>query len=51
MVKGGYSVEVADKETKKIIWEVIDDHVVEEGVGHKDLGIRGFDFNLLDEER
>ena len=28
-VKGGYLVEVSDKERKKIIWEVVDDHVVE----------------------
>ena len=25
--------------------------MVEEGVKHEDLGLRGFDFNLFDEER
>ena len=51
MVKGGYSVEVADKDGKKVIWEVVDDHVVGEGVEHEELDLRGFDFNLFDEER
>ena len=51
LVKGGYWVEVADKDKKKIIWEVVDDHVVEEGVGNEELGIKGFDFNLFDEYR
>ena len=29
LVKGGYSVEVTEKDKKKVIWEVVDDHVVE----------------------
>ena len=40
--KGGHSVEVSDKDGKRVIWEVVDDHVVEEGVEHEDLGLRGF---------
>ena len=51
MVKVGYSVEVSDKDGKKLIWEVVDDHLFEEGVGHEELGLRGFDFKLFDEER
>ena len=51
MVKGGYSVEVYDKERKKLIWEVVDYHMVEEGVEHEEIRLRGFDFNLFDEER
>ena len=51
LVKGGYLVEVADKDGKKVIWEVVDDHVVEQGVEHEEIGLRGFDFNLFDEER
>ena len=51
MVKGGYSVEVTDKNSKKLIWEVAYDHVFEEGVELEELGLRGFDFNLFDEER
>ena len=36
-VNGGYLVEVSDKYGKKLIWEVVDDHVVEEGVEHEEL--------------
>ena len=50
MVKGGYSVEFSEKDGKKVIWKVVDNHVVEEGVEHEELGLRGFDFNLFDEE-
>ena len=51
LVKGGYLVEVDEKYRKKAIWEVVDDHVVEEGVEHEELYLRGFDFNLFYEER
>ena len=51
LVKGGYSVEVSYKDSKKGIWDVVDDHVVEGGVEHKEIGLRGFGFNLFDEER
>ena len=51
MVKGGYLVEVYDKDGKKVIWDVVNNHVVEEGVEHEDLGLRGFDFNLFNEDR
>ena len=39
LVKGGYSVEVSEKDEKKVIWEVVDNHVVEEGVRHEELGL------------
>ena len=51
MVKGGYFVKVAEKDRKKVIWEVRDDDLVEGGVEHKEIGLRGFDFNLFNEER
>ena len=51
MFKGWYSVDVSYKYGKKIIWEVVDDHVVEEGVEIEEIGLRGFDYNLFDEER
>ena len=51
MVNGGYLFEVAEKDGKKVIWEVVDDHTVEEGVEHEELGLRGFDFNLFNEDR
>ena len=50
MVKGGYLVEVSDKDGRKVIWDVKDDHVFEEGVEHEDLSLQGFYFNLFSEE-
>ena len=50
MVKGGYSFEFDDKESKTVIWEAANKHVVEEAVKHEDLGLPGFDCNLFDEE-
>ena len=51
MVKGGYSVEVSDKDRKKVILDIVDDRLVEEGIDHEEIGLRGFDFNLFNEER
>ena len=42
LVKGGYQVEVYDKYGKKLIWEVVNDHVVEEGVDNDELDLQGF---------
>ena len=41
MVKGGYSVDVYDKDGNKVIWEAFNDHVVKEGIEHEELGLRG----------
>ena len=41
LVKSGNLVEVSDKDGKKVIWDVTDDHVVEEGVEHEKLGLQG----------
>ena len=51
MVQVGYLVEVYDKLGRKVIWEVVDYHLVEEWVEHEELGLQGFNFNLSDEER
>ena len=48
--KGGYSIEVSDKEGKKAILEVPNGHVVEEENEHVELGLRGFYFNLFEED-
>ena len=50
LVKGKYSVEVVGHDKKKLIWEVVGDHVVEEPSDHEDIGLRGFDFNIFDED-
>ena len=44
-------VGVDENYRKKVIWEVGNNHVVEEGVEHEELGLRGFDFYLFHEER
>ena len=35
---------------KKVLWEVVGDHVVEEPCDHVEIGLRGFDFNIFDED-
>ena len=35
---------------KKVLWEVVAYHVVEEPCDHVDIGLRGFDFNIFDED-
>ena len=44
LVKGGHSVEAAGKCKKTVIWGVISDHVVEEGVEYEEIGLRGLGF-------
>ena len=51
LVKGKYSVEVVGHNKKEVLWEVVGDHVVEEPSDHEDMGLRGFDFNIFDEEK
>ena len=51
MVKDGYLIDNYDKNRKKVIWEVFDDHLVEERVEHEEMGLQDIDFNLSDEER
>ena len=31
LMKGGYYLRVSGSDGKKVLWEVVDDHVVEEG--------------------
>ena len=50
LVKGKYSVEVVGHDKKKVLWEVVGDHVVEEPCDHEDIGLREFDFNIFDED-
>ena len=35
---------------KKVLWEVVDNHVVEEPTDHEEIGLRGFDFNFFDKD-
>ena len=51
LLMGGYQVEDYDNDMRNLIWQVVDDHVVEVRVEHKELGLQGFYFNLFGEER
>ena len=50
LVKGGYLVEVVGHDKKKVIWKVVDDHVVEDPHHHEDIGLLGFDFKIFDKD-
>ena len=50
LVKGKYSVEAVSHDKKKVLCEVVDDHMVEEPSDHKDIRLRGFDLNILDKD-
>ena len=43
-------VEVVGHDKKNVLWEVVDDYVVEEPTDHEDIGLQGFDFNIVDED-
>ena len=34
----------------KVIWEVLENYVVEEVIYHYNIGLRGFDINLFDKD-
>ena len=43
-------MDVVDHDKKKVIWEVVDNHVIEDPSDHEDIGLQGFDFNIFDED-
>ena len=47
LVKGKYLVEVVGHDKKKVLWEVVVDHVMEEPCDHVDIGFREFDLIFL----
>ena len=49
-MKGKYFVEVVGHYKKKVLWVVVDDHVVEEPSDNEDIGLWGFDFNIFDKD-
>ena len=40
-------MEVVGHEKKKVIWEVVNDHVVQEPTDHEEIGLWGLDFNFF----
>ena len=51
IIKGGYSVEVIGSDRKKVIWEVVDDHLLEEENYHDEICVQGFNFSLFGEDK
>ena len=47
LVKCGYSVEVVGHDKNKVLWGLVEDHVVEEPSDHKEIGLRRFGFNVF----
>ena len=45
-----YLVEVVGHDKKKLLWEVVDDHIIEDPSDHKDIGLQGFDLNMFDKD-
>ena len=43
-------MEVFGCDGRKFVWEVVDDHVVEEATDHNEIGLRDFDFNFFDKD-
>ena len=39
-------MKVVSNDKKKVLWEVVDNHVVEEPTDHDEIGLLGFDFNV-----
>ena len=50
LVKGKYSVEFVGHDKRKVLWEVVGDHLVKEPSDHEDIRLRGFDFNISDKD-
>ena len=43
-------MEVVGHDKKKVLWEVVKNHVVEEPTDHEDIGIQVFDFNYFNKD-
>ena len=43
-------MEVVVHDKNKVLWEVVNDHMVEEPTDHEDIGLRGFGFNVFNED-
>ena len=43
-------MKVVGNDWKKVLWEVVDDHVIEEPTDHDKIVLWGFDFNFFDKD-
>ena len=44
-------MEIVGHDGKKVLWEVVYYHVVEDPTDHDEIGLQGFGFNLFDEDK
>ena len=42
---------VVGRDRKKVLWEVVVDHVVGEATDNDEIGLRGFDFNVFGKDK
>ena len=50
LIDGGYYVEVSDSEGGNVIWEVVENNVVEVSKKNDEIGLRGFYFYFCEEQ-
>ena len=50
LIKGGYSVKVFRNDGKKVLWRVVDYHVIEEATDNDNIGLQGFNVNCFGEK-
>ena len=44
-------MEAVGYDGKKVLWEALEYHVLEEVNDHEEIGLQGFDFNLFGEDK
>ena len=47
LIKGGYSAEVSGYDGNKVLWVVVDDHIVEDPKYNGDIGIYRVGLNIF----
>ena len=50
LIQGVYYVQFSGSNGKKVLWEVLEYRVVEEGKDYDEIGLLVFDFNLFVKE-
>ena len=50
LVNGECLVEVVGHDRKKVIWEVVENNVVEEATDNYEIGLRALNFNIFNED-
>ena len=49
-MKRDFSVSVPHPKGGAIVWTCVKDHIIDEKEDYKDIGLRGFDYKLFEEE-